>query len=74
MLVDYYNRFVNFIQQLPTIWFVIIWFVLFAGILLCIATLFKKYDAEKNKFKKVSMLVVAILLFALIVYLSYIRK
>lgn len=74
MLVNYYNRFVNFIQQMPTIWFVIIWFVLFAGIMLCIATLFKKYDTEKNKFKKVSMLIVAAILMAILIYLSYIRK
>ena len=74
MIVNYYNRFVNFIQQMPTIWFVIIWFVLFAGIMLCIATLFKKYDAEKNKFKKVSMLIVAAILMAILIYLSYIRK
>lgn len=70
---DMYYQIVNFFQTMPTIWFITIWIVLFAGILLCIMKFFKAHDGKQQKFEKVSMLVLAIIFIALLIYLTYIR-
>ena len=74
MLKSYYYQFINFIQEMSQSWFVAIWLVLLAAILLCVMTFFKENSKANKKFVKVSMMILAVLLFALLVWLTYIRK
>ena len=74
MLTSFYNQFVNFIQELHTAWFVTIWVILLVGMLVCIMRFFKIYDGSQKKFEKVSLIIIAIILFALLIYITYIRK
>ena len=69
-----YYQFVNFIQELNGLWFMAIWILLFAAILLLIVKFFKIYDGTQKKFEKVSLLILAALLIAVLVFLTYIRK
>ena len=69
-----YYQFVNFIQEMPTVWFVTIWTVLFCGTLIFIMKFFKLYNGEQKSFEKLSYIFIAIILFALLVYLTYLRK
>lgn len=69
-----YYQFVNFIQELNGLWFMAIWILLFAAILLIVVKFFKIYDGSQKKFEKVSLLIIAIMLIALLVFLTYIRK
>lgn len=72
--MNIYNQFVNFIRDMPSIWFLTIWFALFAGCLLLVMNFWKKHDGKQNSFVKLSLLAWAIILFALLIYLTYIRK
>lgn len=69
-----YYQFVNFIQEMPQLWFVTIWLVLLAICFVCIMRFYKIYNGTQKTFEKVSLLIIAILIFALLVYLTYIRK
>ena len=69
-----YYQFVNFIQELNGLWFMTIWLLLLATILILIVRFFKIYDGTQKKFEKVSLLILAILLIAVLVFLTYIRK
>ncbi len=68
-----YYQFVNFIQTMNTLVFATIWLALVAWILVLIMKFFKKYNGEQKKFEKVSLIVLAIILFALVAYLTYLR-
>lgn len=74
MLKSYYYQFVNFIQEMNATWFVLIWLGLVVAILLSIMTFFRENSKENKKFVKGSMIILTILLFALLVWLTYIRK
>ena len=74
MLKSYYYQFVNFIQEMSSTWFILIWLGLVVAILLSVMTFFKENGNENKKFVKGSMIILAILLFALLVWLTYIRK
>ena len=69
-----YYQFVNFIQTMEPVWFVIIWLLLFAVILVLVMKFFKVYNGTQKKFEKLSLIVLALLLFAVLIYLTYIRK
>jgi len=69
-----YFQFVNFVQDLETIWFVTIWFALLALTLICIVKFFKKYDGTQKQFVKLGTLFMAILFFACLLLFTYIRK
>ena len=71
---SFYYQFVNFIQEMPQVWFAIIWLLLVAVILVNIMKFFKIYNGTQKKFEKISLIVIAIMLFALLVYLTYIRN
>lgn len=71
---EIYYQFVNFIQSIKPIWFACIWLLLFACVLIYIVKFFKKYNGTQKKFEKLSLIVLAVLLFALLVFLTYIRK
>ncbi|MBR4998930.1 MAG: hypothetical protein IKY10_03525 [Clostridia bacterium] len=69
-----YYQFVNYIQTMDQLWFVTIWMAMFAVILVLIMKFFKIYNGTQKKFEKLSYLVVALLLFALLVFLTSLRK
>ena len=69
-----YYQFVNFVQGLPNLWFYTIWFGLFAVVFLLVTKFFKIYNGTQKKFEKISILVLAILIFAVIVYVTYLRN
>ncbi len=69
-----YYQFVNFIQTMDALWFTTIWMAMFAGILLLIMNFFKIYNGTQKKFEKLSLFILAIILFAVLVFLTYIRN
>ena len=69
-----YYQFVNFIQTMPALWFVTIWLLAIAVVFVCIMKFFKIYNGTQKKFEKLSLIVIAILLFTLVIYLTYIRN
>lgn len=69
-----YYQFVNFIQEMPVVWFVTIWTILFCGALIFIMKFFKIYNGEQKSFEKLSYIFIALICFALLVYLTYLRK
>ena len=69
-----YYQFVNFIQSIPAIWFVCIWLLLFAGALILVVRFFKIYNGEQKKFEKISFIVLAVIILAILIYLTYLRK
>lgn len=74
MFKSYYYQIVNFIQEMNPTWFIMIWLGLVVVILLSVMTFFKENSKENKKFVKASMLILAILLFTLLVWLTYVRK
>ena len=74
MIKSYYYQFVNFLQNLNSVWFFVIWMVLLAMVFLCIARFFKVYNGTQKKFEKVSLIIVALILLAILIFLTYIRK
>lgn len=69
-----YYQFVNFIQDLNNLVFVTIWLLLVAIILVLIVKFFKIYNGTQKSFEKLSYIILAILLFAVLVFLTYIRN
>ena len=68
-----YYQFVNFIQTMPALWFVTILFLLFAGSLVCIMKFFKIYNGTQKTIEKPSLLILSLLQFAVIIYLTFVR-
>ena len=68
-----YYQFVNFIQTMPQMWFVTIWLLLFACTLVCVMKFFKIYNGTQKKIEKPSLIILAVLLFAVIIYLTCVR-
>ena len=69
-----YYQFVNYIQTMDQIWFMVIWAAIFCVCLILVMRFFKLYNGTQKKFEKLSLIIVAVLLFALLIFLSYIRK
>ena len=71
---DLYYQFVNFIQEMPYIWYVTILFGLIAFTFILIVKFYKIYNGTQAKFEKLSWLIWALIFFAMIIYLTYIRN
>ena len=69
-----YYQFVNFIAEMPVVWYVTIWVVLFGGTLIFITKFFKLYNGEQKSFEKVSYIFLAVILFILLVIFTNLRK
>ena len=69
-----YYQFVNFVAEMSTVWYVTIWTILFCGALIFIMKFFKLYNGEQKSFEKVSYIFIALILFALLVFFTYLRK
>ncbi|MBR6778904.1 MAG: hypothetical protein IKM43_01975 [Clostridia bacterium] len=65
---------ISFLQEMPGVWFITIWMVLFAATLLCIINFFKKYNGTQNHFEKVSLIIIAVICMALLMWITYVRK
>lgn len=76
MLKSFYYQFVNFIQEMHPAWFAMIWLAIFVCSAMCVMKFFMayKYKDKHKKFVKVGMLILAIILFAILIFLTYIRK
>ena len=71
---EIYFQFASFIQSIKPIWFSLIWLLIFALILVLVVRFFKIYNGTQKKFEKLSLIVLAILLFAILIFLTYVRK
>ena len=71
---ELYYQFVNFIQEMPNIWFTTIWLGLMAVIFVLVVKFYKIYNGTQKNFEKISLLVLALILFAILIYLTYIRN
>ena len=69
-----YYQFVNFIQTMAPIWFITVWMSMFAVSLVLVMKFFKIYNGTQKKVEKVSLIILAVLLFAALIYLTYIRN
>ena len=69
-----YYQFVNYIQSLSELTFIIIWMLTLALTFSLIVKFFKIYNGTQKKFEKLSLLFLSVLLFVLLIYLTGLRK
>ena len=69
-----YYQVVSFFQTMQPIWFITMWLALFATIFIMVVKFFKIYDGTQKNFEKLSLIIGAILLFAVLIFLTCIRK
>lgn len=76
MFRSFYYQFVNFIQEMHPAWFALLWLAIFVCSAMCVMKFFMayKHKNKQTKFVKVGVLISAVLLFALLIFLTYIRK
>lgn len=68
-----YFQLVSFIRDIPNIWYGILWAVLASLTLVCIMKFFKKYDGTQKEFVKVSLIILAVIFFACLMFITYVR-
>ena len=68
---SFYYQFVNWVQAIPPLWFMTIFIAGISGTFMLIIKFFKKYDGSQTKFEKLSFLILAIMLFSVVAYISY---
>ena len=73
-MTEIYYNFVNFWQEMDPLWFGTIVMLSFALTLIFVAKFFKKYDGTQKEFVKLNYLLLAVIFFAVMVYLVSIRK
>ena len=71
---EIYYQFVNYIQTLPSLWFATIWLAMMCVIFVLVVRFYKIYNGTQKSFEKVSLLVLALILFAALIFLTYIRN
>lgn len=69
-----YYQFVNFIQRMNPFVFAAIWVVLLGLTFMFIIKFFNSYDNDKKRYKKTSFLIIGILIMAVLIFLTYLRK
>ena len=69
-----YFKFINFIQELSGLWFATIVLGLFALTLVFVIKFFKIYNGTQKSFEKISLLFLALICFAIVVFLTCIRN
>ena len=69
-----YYQFVNYIQEIPAVWFIIIFLCGMSAVLMLMVKFYKKQDGTKTRVEKVSFFILAILLFSIIAFLTYLRN
>jgi len=68
-----YFQFVSFIRDMPIGWFLTIWIAFLALALVCVIKFFKEYNGTQKEFVKVSMIILAVIFIACLVFVTYIR-
>lgn len=66
-----YYQFVNYIQSIPPIWFMTIFIAGISGTFLLIVKFFKRYDGSQTRFEKLSLLILAMMLFGAVAYITH---
>ncbi len=76
MFKSFYYQVINYIQGLNGSIYIMIWLLLFAMIMACVLAFVKANSGsvKQTKILKASMLILAILLFALLIWYTYVRK
>ena len=74
MGLNIWYQFINFIQEMHAGWFSLIWILIMGGALISIMNFFKIYNGTQTKFEKVSLVIISILLLAVLIFLTYVRK
>ncbi len=74
MIKSYYYRLLNFIQGWPGYVFAIVWLVLLAIIFSLVMKFFKIYNGTQKRIEKGSLIFLAVLLLAVLIFLTYVRK
>jgi hypothetical protein len=69
-----YYKFVNIIQTMDSLWFISLWLVAVAIELVIIMKFFKIYNGTQKKFEKLSLLIIAVAVLALIIFITSLRK
>ena len=70
---EVYFKFVNFIQEMPGLWFATIWLGILALAFVLMVKFYKIYNGTQKSFEKISLLVLTLILIAILVYLTYVR-
>ena len=70
---ELYYQFVNYIQGLSNLWFATIWLGIMCIIFVLVVKFYKIYNGTQKNFEKVSLLVLALVLFAVLIFLTTIR-
>ncbi len=68
-----YYQFVNFIHNLHSLVFWTIWVALLAVTFLLIVKFFNSYDEDKKRYKKISFLILSIILMLVLIFFTYLR-
>lgn len=69
-----YYQFVNFIQEMNGLVFATIWLLAVVAVLLLIVKFYKAHNGTQKTFEKISSLVLAVIIFALLIFITYLRK
>ena len=69
-----YYKFVNIIQTMDSLWFISLWLVAVAIELVIIMKFFKIYNGTQKKFEKLSLLIIAVAVLALLIFITSLRK
>ena len=69
-----YYQFVNYIQSIPPIWFMTIFIVGISGTFLLIVKFFKRYDGSQTRFEKLSLFILAMMLFGAVAYITHLWR
>ena len=70
----FYFQFVNFIQEMDGLWFMTLWIAMVAITLILIMKFYKVHNGTQKSFEKISLLILAVIIFAAVIYLTYLRK
>ena len=70
---EIYFNFVNLIQEMPKVWFAIIWLLTAAWMLKLLTKFYKLHDGTQKNIEKPGLLLLALVLFGVILFLTYIR-
>lgn len=71
---ELYFKFVNFIQEMNSLWYATLCLLLISVIFILVVKFYKIYNGTQKNFEKVSLLFLALVLFAVLVFLTYIRN
>lgn len=69
-----YYQFINFIQQMPDMWYTAMLLALFVVSILSVMKFFKAHNGTQNNFEKLGSLFLGVVVLLFLIFLVYIRK